>query len=139
MNVEGLIVLASDRGPEHAVDELAAAVERHGMTVVARIDHAAAAVQVGMALRPTTVLVFGNPAAGTPLMDDARSIGIDLPLKALVWQGADGRTWLAYNDPRHLARRHGVGRALEGHVDAMARLLADVAAEAAGRAAGEGA
>ena len=80
------------------------------MTILARIDHAAAAANVGMALRPTEVLIFGNPLAGTPLMQAAQTIGIDLPLKALVWQDDAGKTWLAYNDPTWLARRHGADR-----------------------------
>ncbi len=74
------------------------------MTILARIDHAAAAAKVGMTLRPTEVLIFGDPLAGTPLMQAAQTLGIDLPLKALVWQDDAGKTWVAYNDPTWLAR-----------------------------------
>ena len=77
-----------------------------GMTVMARIDHGAAAAKVGLELRPTEVVFFGNPSAGTPLMQAAQTMAIDLPLRALVWQDAEGRTWLAYNDPEWLAQRH---------------------------------
>src|SRR5262249_18534229 len=76
-----------------------------GLTVFARIDHAAGAAEVGLSLPPTWLLIFGNAKAGTPLMQSAQTIGIDLPLKALVWQDASGKTWLSYNDPAWLAKR----------------------------------
>jgi uncharacterized protein (DUF302 family) len=82
-----------------------------------------------MALFPTEVLIFGNPKGGTPLMQAAQTLGIDLPLKALVWQDSAGKTWIGYNDPRWLARRHGVS----GHdqqLDGMANALASMAKEA---------
>ena len=74
----------------------------------ARIDHAAGAAGMGLSLRPTELLIFGNARGGTPLMQSVQTIGIDLPLKALVWQDASGKTWLSYNDPAGLAERHGV-------------------------------
>jgi uncharacterized protein (DUF302 family) len=83
-------------------------VKAKGMTVFARIDHAAAAIAAGLTLRPTEVLIFGNAKAGTPLMLSVQTIGIDLPLKALVWQDLSGKTWLSCNDPAWLAPRHGV-------------------------------
>src|ERR1700742_4188777 len=104
----GLITLASKYTPKDTVDRLVAAVEARGMAVLARIDHAAAAHAVGLQLRPTEVVIFGNPRAGTPLMQAVQTIGIDLPLKALVWQDADQKTWLSYNDPQGLAARHAV-------------------------------
>ena len=130
MTVEGLVVCASHRDPRQTMDALVAAVERRGMSVMARIDHAAAAAQVGMQLRPTDVLVFGNPTAGTPLMDAVPSIGIDLPLKALVWQDEEGRTFLSYNDPAYLARRHGLGDQAKAGIDAMTGALKAIAAKA---------
>ncbi len=106
------------------MDRLAAAVTKRGMTIFARIDHAAAAIEVGMALRPTEVLIFGSPKAGTPLMQAAQTIGIDLPLKALVWRDGEGKTWLGYIDPRWLAARHGAlagnGKLLTVMTDALA-------------------
>ena len=123
------MVLSCSRAPKEAMDLLAASVVRHGMTVFARIDHAAAAKEAGMTLAPTEVLIFGNPKGGTPLMQAAQTLGIDLPLKALVWQDGAGKTWIGYNDPRWLARRHGV----TGHdqqLDGMANALAAVGKEA---------
>jgi uncharacterized protein (DUF302 family) len=90
------------------MNRLETVVTAKGLTVFARIDHAAGAAAAGLALRPTEVLVFGNAQGGTPLMEAVQTIGIDLPLKALVWQDAAGETWLSYNDPAWLAARHGV-------------------------------
>jgi len=112
------------------MDRLAAAVTTRGISIMARIDHAAAAAAIGMGLRPTEVLIFGNPQAGTPLMQAVQTIGIHLPLKALVWQDEGGTTWLAYNDPRWLAQRHGVDAGLDRALHAMADGLAAVAREA---------
>jgi uncharacterized protein (DUF302 family) len=106
MATRGLVTHPSQYGPKETMDRLAAAVTNHGMSVLARIDHAAAAEQVGLTLRPTEVLVFGNPRGGTPLMQAVQTIGIDLPLKALVWQDEAGKTWLSYNDPEWIAQRH---------------------------------
>jgi uncharacterized protein (DUF302 family) len=131
MTPEGLIVRASRHDPKETMDRLAAAVTARGAAVVARIDHAAAAATVGLALAPTEVLIFGNPRAGTPLMQAAQTIGIDLPLKALVWRDASGATSVGYNDPHWLARRHGVEAGHEAILKAMAEFLAAVADEAA--------
>ena len=81
------------------------------MTIFARVDHAAGAAEVGLRLRPTELLIFGNAKGGTPLMQPTQMIGIDLPLKALVWQDASGETWLSFNDPAWLAQRHGLSGA----------------------------
>ncbi|HZZ62805.1 MAG TPA: DUF302 domain-containing protein [Roseiarcus sp.] len=132
MAPEGLITVGSQFEPKETMDRLAAAVEAHGLAILARIDHAAAAVEAGLDLRPTEVLIFGNPRAGTPLMQAAQTIGIDLPLKALVWQDEGGRTWLSYNDPRWLAGRHGAAVGAEKLLAAMASGLAAVAGEATG-------
>ena len=103
------------------------------MTVFARIDHAAGAAQAGLSLRPTEVLIFGNAKAGTPLMQANQTMGIDLPLKALVWQDADGKVWLSYNEPNWLATRHGLATATKATVDAMAGGLGALAMGAAGK------
>jgi uncharacterized protein (DUF302 family) len=126
--VEGLIVTASAHGPAETMQKLIAAVTEKGLTVLAHIDHAAAAAKVGMALPPTDLLLFGNPKGGTPLMQASETMGIDLPLKALVWQDQDGHTLLGYNDPAWLAKRHGVDN--EKVVAAMREVLAAVAAKA---------
>jgi uncharacterized protein (DUF302 family) len=99
------------------------------MTVFARIDHAAGAASAGLELRPTEVVIFGNPKGGTALMQDRQSAGIDLPLKALVWEDADGKIWLSYNDPAWIAQRHGLGATSAGAVEAMAKALAAIAGE----------
>ena len=121
---DGLTISASNYSPKETMDRLAAAVTDRGMTVLARIDHAAAAGKAGMELRPTEVLIFGNPKAGTPLMQVAQTMGIDLPLKALVWQDDNGKTWLAYNDPKWLARRHHADADADPILGAMTAVLA---------------
>jgi uncharacterized protein (DUF302 family) len=105
---EGLVAQKSPRSAKETMDRLEAAVKQRGLNVFARIDHAAGAAKVGSTLRPTEVLIFGNPQGGTPFMECAQSVGIDLPLKALVWEDAAGQAWLGYNDPGYLAKRHEV-------------------------------
>jgi uncharacterized protein (DUF302 family) len=104
---DGLVALKSPHGAAETMNRLEAAVKQRGLNVFARIDHAAGAAKVGKTLRPTEVLIFGNPQGGTPLMECAQSAGIDLPLKALVWQDESKQVWLGYNDPAFLAQRHG--------------------------------
>jgi uncharacterized protein (DUF302 family) len=128
MAADGLITLPSRAGPKETMDRLAAAVRDKGMTVFARIDHAAGAVEAGLALPPTELLIFGNARGGTPLMQAAQTIGIDLPLKALVWQDGAGKTFLSYNDPLWLAQRHGLGR--PPMAEAMAAALKSLAEKA---------
>ena len=127
MRVPGLTTLASNHGPRDTMNRLEAAVKAAGMTVFARIDHAAGADSVGSSLLPTELLIFGNANAGTPLMQSVRTIAIDLPLKALVWQDPAGRTWLGYNDPAWLATRHGLDGATDAVTAQMARVLDEVA------------
>lgn len=103
----GLVALQSPHTPAETMNRLEAEVKKRNLAVVARIDHAAAAQRIGQTLRPTELLIFGNPQAGTPLMQCAQITGIDLPLKALVWADAAGQTWLGYNDPQWLMHRHG--------------------------------
>ncbi len=127
MAVEGLITLTSRHGPGETMDRFAAAVTARGAAVVARVDHSKAAASVGLTLQPTEVAIFGNPHAGTPLMQTAQTIGIDLPLRALVWQDDSGVTRLSYNDPQWLAARHGVVAGNEAALRAMRDFLAAVA------------
>jgi uncharacterized protein (DUF302 family) len=112
------------------MDRLEAEIKAKGMTVFTRIDHAAGAAQVGLPVRPTELLIFGSAKAGTPLMQTNQTIGIDLPLKALVFEDASGKVWLAYNDPRWLAKRHGLGADVDRTVGTMATVLNAVAAQA---------
>ncbi|MDH4574530.1 hypothetical protein CUR86_20295 [Salinicola acroporae] len=95
------------------------------MTVFARVDHRQGAMSRSMALLPNEVVIFGDPKGGTPLMQCAPTAGIDLPMKALVWQDNDGQTWLGYNDPAWIARRHGVAdcSAVEPLQQAMRKLV----------------
>jgi uncharacterized protein (DUF302 family) len=127
MAADGLTTIRSSFGPKDTMNRLEAAVKAKGLTVFARIDHAAGAAEVGLPLRPTELLIFGNAKGGTPLMQAAQTIGIDLPLKALVWQDASGSTWLSYNDPSWLAQRHGLGKEVEAPVAAMGAALAAMA------------
>jgi uncharacterized protein (DUF302 family) len=127
MAANGLITVKSSYGPKETMDRLEAEVKANGMTVFGRIDHAAGATEVGLSLRPTELLIFGNARAGTPLMQSAQTISIDLPLKALVWQDADGVIWLSYNDPSWLAKRHGLGHEVEAAVSKITAALAAVA------------
>ena len=127
MAANGLTTLKSSFGAKETMGRLEAEVKGRGMTVFARIDHAAGAAEVGLSLRPTEVLIFGNARGGTPLMQAEQTIGIDLPLKVLVWQDASGGTWLAYNDPGWLAKRHGLGDDTQRAVAALSSALAAVA------------
>jgi uncharacterized protein (DUF302 family) len=130
--MEGLARLSSNFGPQETMDRLEAAIKAKGMNVFARINHAALAAEAGLPLRPTEVIIFGNPRAGTPLMQANQSIGIDLPLKALVWQDASGKVWLGYNESQHLAQRHGIEGAegVTGKIDLALRSLATEATKA---------
>jgi len=104
---DGLIDVKSPHNAKTTMDKFEAVAKERGLNIFARIDHAAGAQKVGKTLRPTEVLIFGNPQGGTPLMECAQSVGIDLPLKALAWEDAQGQAWLSYNDPAWLAKRHG--------------------------------
>ncbi|HSY57115.1 MAG TPA: DUF302 domain-containing protein [Bradyrhizobium sp.] len=132
MAADGLITIRSSHGPKETMTRLEAAVKAKGLTVFAHVDHAAGAAEVGLSLRPTDLLIFGNAKGGTPLMQAVQTVGIDLPLKALVWQDASGNTWLAYNDPAWLAKRHGLTREADASVSALAAALAALAKAATG-------
>jgi uncharacterized protein (DUF302 family) len=105
---DGLIAVKSPYMVKETLDRFEVNATQRGLKVFARVDHAAGAASVGKALRPTEVLIFGSPQGGTPFMECAQSVGIDLPLKALAWQDEQGQVWLGYNDPAFLAQRHGV-------------------------------
>lgn len=126
MTANGLITLPSAHRAKETADRLVAEVQSRGLTVFARIDHAAGAVAAGMALRPTELVIFGNAKGGTPLMQAAQTIGIDLPLKALAWEDAAGNAWLSYNEPAWVAQRHGVP-GLADMTDRLAAVLVAVA------------
>lgn len=104
---DGLIRHESPYSASQTVDRFVDLARNKGLHIFNTVDHAAGAERVDMTLRPTQVVIFGNPKGGTPLMQCAQTLGIDLPLKALVWTDAHGQTWLGYNDPAYLAARHG--------------------------------
>jgi len=131
MTANGLKTILSGFGPKETVDRLEAEAKAKGLTVFARVDHAAGAAAVGLQLRPTELLIFGNARGGTPLMAADQQVGIDLPLKALVYQDAAGRVWLSYNDPAWIASRFGLGAAVAGNVQALSKALDAIATAAA--------
>ena len=107
---DGLVAAQSPRGAKETMDRFEAMVKQKGLTVFARIDHAAGAAKVGKTLRPTELLIFGGPQGGTPFMECAQTVGIDLPMKALVWVDAASQTWIAYGDPAYIGARHQVAQ-----------------------------
>jgi uncharacterized protein (DUF302 family) len=104
----GLVNVKSTHSVKDTADRLEKALATKGMTVFIRIDHAAGAKKVGLSLPPTELVIFGNPKVGTPLMQCSRSVAIDLPQKALIWEDDQGQVWLTYNDPTYLATRHAI-------------------------------
>ena len=107
-SVRGMIDLACHRSVSETVDRLEALLKAKGIKVFSRLDQAAEAQAVGLTMRPTVLLIFGDPKAGTPLMNRYPSIAMDLPLKALVWESGDGKVLLSYNSPEYLQQRHGL-------------------------------
>ena len=127
----GLVSLQSRVSARETLNRLLAALAKRKLTVFAHVDHADGAASVGLPLRPTEVVIFGNPKGGTALMQDRQTAGIDLPLKSLVWEDVDGKAWFTYNDPAWMVRRHGLGAASSVAVaNAMAVLLSAIAQEA---------
>ncbi len=132
MAENGLTTISSQHSVKATIDRLESAAKAKGMTIFARVDHAAGATSVGLSLRPTELLIFGNARGGTPLMQLAQTVGIDLPLKALAWEDAAGKTWLSYNEPAWLAERHGVEEQGAAVANALANAIAGLAKEATG-------
>ena len=128
---EGVISVRSAHDVRTTMDRLESAVRAAGLNVFDRIDHAAGAAKVGLTLRPTQLLIFGNPKVGTRLMHCSQRAALDLPMKALVWEDANGHVWLSYNDPAYLAARHHA-QGCNTVVEKMQRALYRLAAEATG-------
>jgi uncharacterized protein (DUF302 family) len=105
---DGLITLKSNYSVEKTADRLESLLNEKGMTLFKRVDHTEGAKGVGLDLRPTELIIFGNPKVGTPLMQCQQTAAIDLPQKALIWEDEAGEVWLAYNDPEYMAERHGL-------------------------------
>ena len=118
MAAEGMINIKSDHDVKTTADRLVRELQAKRVTVFERIDHAKGADSVGIVMRPTVLVIFGNPKAGTPLMMCQQSVAIDLPQKALIWKDSQGQTWLGYNDPYYLALRHRI----EGCEEPLERL-----------------
>ena len=104
----GIISVKSAHDVKTTADRLESTLKQKGMNVFIRINHAQGAHKIGKELRPTELIIFGNPKVGTPLMQCAQSVAIDLPQKALIWQDAQNQVWLSYNDPNYLVERHGI-------------------------------
>src|ERR1700686_4996471 len=106
-NENGLIHVTSPRSVPETLKNLQTILETRGLKVFALVDHSGEAEKAGLKMRPTQLLIFGSPKAGTPLMVAAPSLAIDFPLKALAWQDEQGKVWLSYNSPEYLQQRHG--------------------------------
>src|ERR1700734_2941198 len=120
----GLVEIASRYSFDETVERLQAAFKEKGMQVFAIIDHSGEAEKVGLKMRPTKVLIFGNPKGGTPLMVAAPSLAIDLPLKTLVAEDESGKVWVSYNSPEYLQQRHGVPEELKKNIAVVGALVA---------------
>ncbi len=120
----GIITIKSHHSVEQTVERLEAVLHAKGVKVFGLIDHSGEAEKAGMSMRPTKVLIFGNPKAGTPLMVAAPGIAIDLPLKILVWEDADGSVRVSYNSPAYLQARHGVPAALMQNIAVVEAVVA---------------
>ena len=109
----GIVSIKSSHDVKTTADRLENALKQKGMTVFIRIDHAQGAQAAGKELRPTELIIFGNPKVGTPLMECRQTVAIDLPQKALIWEDAQGQVWLSYNDPNYLVERHAIAGCAE--------------------------
>jgi uncharacterized protein (DUF302 family) len=123
MNENGLIRIASRHSVEETLQLLESAFTSHALQIFARIDHSSEAEKVGLKMPPTKVLIFGSPKGGTPLMIAAPSLAIDLPLKALVSEDAEGKVWVSYNDPEYLKNRHGAPQDLIKNISGAGALI----------------
>lgn len=130
MTEDGLVTLSSAYSFAETIGRFEAGLEARKIKIFAKIDHALGAAEVGMSLPPTVLLIFGNPRAGTPLMQADQRAGLDLPLKALIWQDAQGAVWLAYNNPAWIAARHQLDAGAAQAVAALSAVLSALAQEA---------
>jgi uncharacterized protein (DUF302 family) len=127
-SIPGYISKLSPHSVPETIQRLGALLKSKGVAIFALIDHSGEAEKAGLKMRPTQLLIFGNPKGGTPLMLAAPSTAIDLPLKALVWEDADGKVWLSYNSPDYLQQRHGFPADLEKNIAAIEPLLTQAVA-----------
>jgi len=122
---KGIIDKPSNHSVHQTVEKLKNILQAKGVALFALVDHSGEAENVGMKMRPTKLLIFGNPKAGTPLMLSAPSIAIDLPLKILIWEDAQGKVWVSYNSPSYLQERHGLPPALLQNTAVVETLAAE--------------
>lgn len=122
-SANGLITIPSRFSVPDTINKLRGALESHNMTIFAFVDHSGEAEKVGLHMQPTQLLIFGNPKSGTPLMQAAPTLAIDLPLKALAWQDDSGKVWVTYNDPAFLQQRHNVPAGLISNIAGAGTLL----------------
>ncbi len=127
---EGMTKAKTNQTVEQAADRLESLIKDKGLNVFCRVNHQKNAESVGLEMRPTILLIFGNPKVGTPLMKCAQTVAIDLPQKFLVWQDENGQTWIGYNDPSYLAKRHDISDC-EKPQEEMAKALSNFAKAAA--------
>jgi uncharacterized protein (DUF302 family) len=125
----GVARIASRHSVAETVDRLQSFLKERGILVFARIDFSGDAARAGLTMRPEQLLIFGNPKAGTPLMLSEPASGLDLPLKALVWEDADNKTWIAYNEPGYIVRRHALAPALTANLAAVLPVIQRAAGE----------
>jgi len=128
-NLSGVIQLPSHHSVEATIDRLEAILKERGILVFARIDFSGDAARAGLRMRPEQMLIFGNPKAGTPLMLAVPAVGLDLPLKVLVWEATDGKVWAAHNDPQYVVQRYGLPPELAANLAAVAPLIDRALAE----------
>jgi uncharacterized protein (DUF302 family) len=119
----GFVQIASSHSVAETIERLESRLKEHGITIFARLDFAADAARAGLTIRPEGMLIFGNPKAGTPLMQAVPAAGLDLPLKALVWEDAQGKAWVAYNRPEYIVARHGLPAALAANLAGVIPLI----------------
>ena len=120
----GIVNRPSSHPVDQTVEKLLAILKAKGVALFALVDHSGEAAKVGMAMRPTKLLIFGNPKGGTPLMLAAPSSALDLPLKILVWEDDQGKVWISYNSPRYLQKRHGLPQGLMQNIAVIENLAA---------------
>jgi uncharacterized protein (DUF302 family) len=126
---QGVIRIPAHYPAAQTLDRLESLLKERGVMVFARIDFSGDAQRAGLAMRPQQMLIFGNPKAGTPLMVAAPTAGLDLPLKALVWEDEQGSAWIAYNDPAYVVRRHGIAPGLSANLAAVIPIIERAAKE----------
>jgi len=123
----GIVDIPSKHSVDETVEKLKGILEAKGVTLFALVDHSGEAEKVGLKMRPTKLLIFGNPKGGTPVMLAAPSVAIDLPLKILIWEDGAGKVWVSYNSPAYLQERHGVPQDLLQNISVVETLAAKAA------------